>query len=76
MSHEKELPEDPIPYLVNRIETSFAAREDVTDETKSKAFSKLTAWLIISYQFYLMHLAREDNPWMFTFPKLDLHTHH
>jgi hypothetical protein len=77
MDHEKELPEDePIPFLIERIEASFAACEGVTAENKSNAFSELTAWLIISYQFYLMRLAREDNPWMFTFPKSELHTHH
>lgn len=76
MAHEKELPEDAVPYLIERIEASFAACENVTSEDKSKAFSDLTAWLIISYQFYLMRLAREDNPWMFTFPKSELETHH
>jgi hypothetical protein len=77
MDHEKELPEDePIPFLIERIEASFAACENVTAKNKSSAFSELTAWLIISYQFYLMRLAREDNPWMFTFPKSGLETHH
>lgn len=78
MEHEKELPEDAdaVPFLIDRIEASFAACESVTAEEKSKAFSDLTAWLIISYQFYLMRLAREDNPWMFTFPKSDFETHH
>lgn len=77
MDHEKELPEDePIPFLIERIEASFAACESVSAGNKSKAFSELTAWLIISYQFYLMRLAREDNPWMFTFPKSGLETHH
>ncbi|CUI04525.1 hypothetical protein BN2497_3827 [Janthinobacterium sp. CG23_2] len=78
MEHEKELPEDePIPFLIERIEASFAACENVTAENKSTAFSALTAWLIISYQFYLMRLARDGgNPWMFTFPKSELNTHH
>lgn len=76
MPHEKELPDDAVPFLIDRIEASFAACESVTAEGKSKAFSDLTAWLIISYQFYLMRLAREDNPWMFTFPKSELHTQH
>ena len=76
MDHEKELPDDAVPFLIERIEVSFAACEDVTAETKLKAFSELAAWLIISYQFYLMRLSREDNPWMFTFPKSELHTHH
>ena len=77
MDHEKKLPEDePIPFLIEKIETSFAACEHVTGRNKSIAFSELTAWLIISYQFYLMRLAREDNPWMFTFPNSELHTHH
>ena len=77
MDHENELPEDePIPFLIERIEASFAACEDVSAEGKSKANSNLTAWLIISYQFYLMRLAREDNPRMFTFPKSGLETHH
>jgi hypothetical protein len=76
MEHEKELPDDAVPFLIERIEASFAACEDVTAETKLKAFSELTAWLIISYQFYLMRLSREDNPWMFTFPKSELHTQH
>jgi hypothetical protein len=77
MDHEKDLPEDePIPFLIERIEASFAECENVSAGNKSKAFSDLTAWLIISYQFYLMRLAREDNPWMFTFPKSGLETHH
>lgn len=79
MSHEKELPEDAdaVPFLIDRIEESFAACENVTAENKAGAFSELTAWLIISYQFYLMRLARNGgNPWMFTFPKSELHTHH
>ena len=77
MDHEKELPEDePIPFLIERIEASFAACETALLGDKSKVFSELTAWLIISYQFYLMRLAREDNPWMFTFPKSGLETHH
>jgi hypothetical protein len=76
MDHEKELPEDAVPFLVDRIESAFAACESVTAENKPSAFSELTAWLIISYQFYLMRLAREDNPWMFTFPKSEFHTQH
>lgn len=76
MDHEKELPEDAVPFLVERIEAAFAACEEVAMEDKSNAFSELTAWLIISYQFYLMRLAREDNPWMFSFPKSEHHTHH
>ena len=77
MPHEKELPEfEPIPFLIGRLEASFAACEGVTAENKSSAFSELTAWLVISYQFYLMRLARDDNPWMFTFPKSGLETHH
>jgi hypothetical protein len=76
MAHEKELPEDAVPYLIERIEASFAACENVTAEDKENAFTELTAWLIISYQFYLMRLARADNPWVFTFPKLELHTQH
>jgi hypothetical protein len=76
MDHEKELPDDAVPFLVGQIEAAFAACEDSTEENKSKAFSELTAWLIISYQFYLMRLARDDNPWMFTFPKSEHHTHH
>lgn len=77
MDHEKELPEEePIPFLIERIEASFVACENVTAENKANAFSALTAWLIISYQFYLMRLAREANPWIFNFPKSELHTHH
>lgn len=77
MEHEKELPEEePVPFLIERIEGAFAACESVSVGDKSKVFSELTAWLIISYQFYLMRLAREDNPWMFTFPKSELETHH
>ncbi len=76
MAHEKDLPEDAVPYLIDRIEASFAACENVKAEDKEKAFSELTAWLIISYQFYLIRLAREENPWMFTFPKSEIHTHH
>jgi hypothetical protein len=76
MPHEKELPEDAVPFLIERIEASFAACENVTADEKEKAFAELTAWLIISYQFYLMRLARGDNPWAFTFPKSDLHTQH
>lgn len=76
MDHEMELPEDAVPFLVMKIEAAFAACEGVTAESKSKAFAELTAWLIISYQFYLMRLSREKNPWMFTFPESELHTHH
>ena len=77
MPHEKDLPEDePIPFLIGRLKWAFAACEGVTARNKSEAFSELTAWLVISYQFYLMRLAREENPWMFTFPKSELHTHH
>ena len=76
MEHEKELPDDAVPFLVTRIEDAFSACENVTEENKSKAFSELAAWLIISYQFYLMRLLREKNPWMFTFPESELHTHH
>ena len=77
MDHEKELPEDePIPFLIEKIETSFAACEHVTGRNKSIAFSVLTAWLIISYQFYLMRLAREANPWILNFPNSELHTYH
>lgn len=77
MEHEKELPEEePVSFLIERIEGAFAACESATEENKGEAFSDLTAWLIISYQFYLMRLAREDNPWMFTFPKSELETHH
>jgi hypothetical protein len=77
MEHETELPEDAVPFLIDRIECAFVACEDVTAEAKPRAFSELTAWLIISYQFYLMRLAREGgNPWMFTFPKTGLEVHH
>ena len=76
MDHEKELPDDAVPFLVGRIEEAFAACEYATEGDKSKAFSELTGWLIISYQFYLMRLARDDNPWMFTFPKSEHQTHH
>ena len=76
MEHERELPDDAVPFLVTRIEAAFTACEDSTEEDRLKAFSELSAWLIISYQFYLMRLARESNPWMFTFPKSEHHTHH
>jgi hypothetical protein len=36
MDHENELPEDePIPFLIERIETSLAACENVTAKNKS-----------------------------------------
>ena len=77
MSHEIELPEEePIRFLVERIESAFAACDNVAAENKAKSFAELTAWLIISYQFYLLRLSREENPWMFTFPKSGLETHH
>lgn len=77
MPHEIDLPEDePIPFLIGRLERAYAACEGVTAKNKPSAFSELTAWLVISYQFYLMRLAQEDNPWMFTFPKSGLETHH
>lgn len=77
LDHERELPEDePVSFLIERIEETFSACENVSEKDKSKAFSELTRWLVISYHFYLVRLAREDNPWMFTFPKSGLETHH
>ena len=76
MAHETDLPDDAVPFLIDRIEASFAACENVTAEDKPRAFSELTAWLIFSYQFYLMRLAHADSPWMFTFPKHEPQKHH
>lgn len=76
MSHEKELPDDPVPYLIERIETAYAACQSVTPSTKPRVFSELTTWLMISHSFYLIRLVREENPWTFTYPKAELHTCH
>lgn len=76
MAHEKELPDDPVPYLIERIETAYTACQNVTPLTKPLVFSELTTWLIISHSFYLIRLVREENPWTFSYPKSDIHTCH
>lgn len=76
MAHEKELPDDPVPYLIERIETAYAACQSVTPSTKPMVFSELTTWLMIIHSFYLIRLVREENPWTFTYPKAELHTYH
>ena len=76
MVHEKELPDDPVPYLIDRIEASYMACQNVTPLTKPIVFSELTTWLIISHSFYLIRLVREENPWTFSYPKSDIHTCH
>ena len=76
MPHEKELPDDAVPYLIERVEAAFAACQNITPKTKAVIFSELTTWLIISHNFYLIRLVREENPWTFTYPKSELHTCH
>jgi hypothetical protein len=76
MEHEKELPYDAVPFLIDRIEASYAACVNVSTPDEAKVFSELSAWLIISYEFYLIRVTRSKNPWMFTYPAPDSDIQH
>jgi len=73
LTHETALPEDPIPFLIERIESAFIGYEAATPANKEDAEDELAHWLARSYQFFLRRLAKATNrPWTFTFPKVDV----
>ena len=78
MEHEEGLPEDAVPFLVERLEHAFARCEDASAANSADAFDELGVWLVKSYQFYLTRLlsCSSEAPWCFAFPKSEFHTHH
>lgn len=75
MEHEEELPEDPAPFLVDRIEYCYAECEKANELERDEKYAELAHWLILSYRYYLMRLARR-GVWTFTFPSSDQETKH
>jgi hypothetical protein len=71
LTHETALPEDPIPFLIERIESAYIRYEAAATGDEVEAQEELAEWLAQSYRFYLRRLARFDRPWAFTFPKVD-----
>jgi cytosine/adenosine deaminase-related metal-dependent hydrolase len=76
MEHEEELPDDAVPFLVERIENAFTRCEAATVANKADAHEVLAEWLIRSYRFYVCRLVKFDTPWVFTFPKADVYNLH
>ena len=77
MEHEDELPDDDAAlFLVERIESAYGRCEAATAADKADAHEELSLWLIRSYRYYLARLAMAANPWIFRFPKVEVHTHH
>lgn len=76
MDDEEGLPEDVVPFLVERIEQAFARCETATAANKADALEELSRWLHRSYDCYLRRLARAENLWCFRFPKAEHPIHH
>jgi len=78
MEHEEELPSDPIPFLIERLEKAYARCELATEADRADALDELALWLVKSYQFYLVRLLSwsREAPWCFAFPKTDARIHH
>jgi len=74
LAHEDELPQDAVPFLVDRIEEAFARCGDGSGSDKSAAFEMLAEWLIRGYRFYICRLAlAPGRPWCFSFPSRERH---
>lgn len=78
MEHEEELPEDATLFLINRLEQAYARAEAATERDRAEAYDELALWLVKSFKFYAWRLllAGNDQPWCFSFPKSQGHTHH
>ena len=78
MDHEEGLPEDAIPYLIEKLEFAFKACEEATHSKRSEALDELSGWLIKSYRFYLERLAQmsDSHPWALRFPTSETHHKH
>ena len=78
MDYEEELPEDAVPFLVERIEASYARCELATAANRDDACGELSVWLIRSFRFYLARLAMGgmDNLWRFRFSGTECNIHH
>jgi hypothetical protein len=70
LEHEIELPEDdPVTFLVEKIEQAYIRAQLCTPVTKAEAFEELAMWLVTSYKFYTTRLLLDNSrPWCFSFP--------
>lgn len=75
MEHEEELPDEAVPFLIERLESTYLACEKATPANRIALAEELYFWLSKSYKFYLMRLARAENPWIFRFPKAGPQVH-
>lgn len=78
MDHEDGLPEDAVPYIIEKLEFAFRACEDATHAKRNEALGELSEWRIKSYRFYLERLAQmsDSHPWSFRFPTSETHQRH
>lgn len=78
LEHEEELPEDAVPFLVERLQQAFARCESANAAERGEAMEELAHWLVKSHQFYLVRLLHwaTEAPWAFRFPKAEGHYRH
>ena len=70
LEHEIELPDDAVPFLIERIEAAYARYESASAVELADAHDELKEWLIRSSRFYLCRIMLADlKPWEFEFPK-------
>jgi hypothetical protein len=80
MEHEEGIPDDAVPFLIERIETASVRCASATAADRADAVDELMLWLVKSYQFYLTRLLSwpwsSEAPWCFRFPRADIRSHH
>lgn len=70
LDHEDELPDEPVEFLIGRIEEAFGRWLTAEDsEAQARANEETLLWLVRSYRYYISRLAmRPETMWTFSFP--------
>jgi len=76
MEHEDELPDDAVPFLIERLEEAFERYGTSSAANRAEAHDTLGYWLVKSYRFYLTRLMVADLPWSFRFPRAPFGAQH
>jgi len=78
MEHEEGIPDDAVPFLIERIETASVRCASATTPDRADAVDELMLWLVKSYQFYLTRLftSSGETPWRFRFAAIESHSQH
>ena len=76
MKDEPDLPEDAVPFIVEKLEFAFSECEHSDSEKKAAAFSELGFWLTRSWVYYARRLEMFGTPWIFRFGEMKGMTQH